>query len=182
MSTYIILLRGVTPTGKNKVLMAPLREVLEAAGLEEVQTYIQSGNVLARSELSAPSVEALVHDTIRKSTGGDIRVVARTPAQIASILEANPFADADPPQPYFTLLAEKPEEELLDEFLNTDFGPDKVIHHNNTLYTLYATKLSDSKFNNMLFERKLKVAGTTRNINTMRRLMQMARDLKPDKK
>ena len=42
METYVILLRGVMPRGKNKVLMGPLREVLSEAGLVDVRTYIQS--------------------------------------------------------------------------------------------------------------------------------------------
>jgi hypothetical protein len=49
MKTYLILLRGLTPSGKNKVLMAPLRAALVKAGLKDVQTYIQSGNVIPAS-------------------------------------------------------------------------------------------------------------------------------------
>ena len=51
MSTYIVLLRGVMPMGKNKVPMAELRTALEAAGLREVRTYIQSGNVIVSTRL-----------------------------------------------------------------------------------------------------------------------------------
>ena len=57
METYIILLRGVMPTGKNKVLMSPLREVLTKAGLSNVRTYIQSGNVLAQSNLTPSQIK-----------------------------------------------------------------------------------------------------------------------------
>ncbi|NLD34588.1 MAG: DUF1697 domain-containing protein [Clostridiales bacterium] len=46
MHTLILLLRGVMPTGKNKVPMARLREVMEAAGYGRVRTWIQSGNLL----------------------------------------------------------------------------------------------------------------------------------------
>ena len=177
MSTYIILLRGVTPTGKNKVLMAPLREALTKAGLKEVQTYIQSGNIIAASDLSSQKIEDLVHEVICRNSGGDIKVLARTPDQLSAIMEANPFKDASSPQPYFSLLAAEPDEDLVKEFLSTDFLPDQISYMNNTLYTLYATKLSDSKFNNNYFERKLKVAATTRNINTMNRLLELARAL-----
>jgi uncharacterized protein (DUF1697 family) len=49
MTNDIILLRGVMPSGKNAVPMAPLRAALEKAGLHKVRTYIQSGNVLAQA-------------------------------------------------------------------------------------------------------------------------------------
>ena len=174
MNTFVILLRGVTPSGKNKVLMAPLRATLTKAGLKGVQTYIQSGNVVAASRLTPPELEKLVHEVICKSSGGDIAVLARTPDQLSGILKGNPFKDADAPQPYFSLLATEPDEQLLKELLSTDFLPDQVRYLNNTIYTLYATKHRDSKFNNNYFERKLRVAATTRNINTMTKLVALA--------
>ncbi len=172
--TYIILLRGVTPSGKNKVPMAPLRIALTKAGLKDVQTYIQSGNVIATTELSPVALERRVHEVIRKSFGGDIAVVARTAEQFASILDRSPFADADGTKLYFSLLATEPDKNLLNELLSIDFSPDQVRVVKNTIYTLYATKHSDSKFNNNFFERKLKVAATTRNLNTLVSLVDLA--------
>jgi uncharacterized protein (DUF1697 family) len=174
MDVFVILLRGVTPSGKNKVLMAPLRAALTKAGLKGVQTYIQSGNVIAKSHLNPPALEKLVHEAICNSSGGNISVLAKTPDQLSDILKSNPYKDADVPQPYFSLLATEPDEQFLTEFLSTDFLPDRVHYLNNTIYTLYATKHSDSKFNNNYFERKLRVTATTRNINTMTKLATLA--------
>jgi uncharacterized protein (DUF1697 family) len=174
MNTFVILLRGVTPTGKNKILMAPLRAALSKAGLEDVRTYIQSGNVIAASELTGPELEKIVHDIIHKSFGGDIAVLARTPKQVSGILKRNPFANADGTILYFSLLASEPDKKLLKVFLSSDFSPDQVRYRNNTIYTLYATKYSDSRFNNNYFERKLRVRATTRNLNTMNKLAVLA--------
>lgn len=174
MNTFVILLRGVTPTGKNKVLMAPLRAALTKAGLKDVQTYIQSGNVVAAYSLTNPELEKLVHEVIRKSFGGDIAVLVRTPEQLSDILKRNPFINADGTKLYFSLLATEPDKKLLKEFLSTDFSPDRVRYVNNTIYTLYATKHSDSKFNNNYFERKLRITATTRNLNTMTKLVALA--------
>ncbi len=173
-NTYVILLRGVTPTGKNKVLMAPLRRALAGAGLEGVRTYIQSGNVIAESGLARPALERLVHEVIRREFGGDIAVVARTAVRFAEILRRNPFADSGGARCYFSLLAAKPDAKPLEELLRTDFSPDRVRFAADTLYTLYATRHSDSRFNNNYFERRLKVAATTRNFNTMTRLAQLS--------
>ena len=48
MTTYVLLLRGVMPSGKNRLPMSRLREVLGEAGYSRVRTYIQSGNVRTR--------------------------------------------------------------------------------------------------------------------------------------
>ena len=147
--------------------MATLRTALTKAGLKDVRTYIQSGNVIASSELTQTALEGLVHEVIRKRFGGDVAVVARTAGQFAGILKRNPFGNADGARLYFTLLSTAPDKELLKEFLHTDFLPDQLRFVKNAIYTLYATKHSDSKFNNNFFERKLKVTATTRNLNTM---------------
>ena len=174
MNTFVILLRGVTPTGKNKVLMEPLRAALTKAGLKDVQTYIQSGNVIAESSLPHLELEKLVHEVIRKSFGGDIAVLVRAPKQFSDILKRHPYINADGTKLYFSLLSTEPDKSLLKEFLSVDFSPDQVRYVNNTIYTLYATKHSDSKFNNNYFERKLKITATTRNLNTMTKLVALA--------
>ena len=119
-------------------------------------------------------IENLVHDVIHKNFGGDIAVLARTPGQFSEILKCNPFKEKDGKRLYFSLLATEPDKKLLKEFLSTDFSPDQVRYVGNTIYTLYATKHSDSKFNNNYFERKLKVTATTRNLNTMTKLVSIA--------
>jgi len=174
MKTYIILLRGVMPFGKNKVPMADLRKELTQAGLKDVQTYIQTGNVILKSNLSQVKLEQLVHDTIRNMMGGDITVIARTSQQFRNILERNPFMDSDTSKLYFSLLTSLPDPEQLKNFLSLDFSPDKVCVIDDVIYTLYATKLSDSKFTNNYFESKLKVRATTRNFNTMSKLVQLS--------
>jgi len=174
MKTYVLLLRGVTPTGKNRVPMAELRVALTEAGLVNVRTYIQSGNVIARSNLDHVRLGHLVHDIIAKSSGADITVITRTPGQFQSILERSPFPVADSARIYFSLLAALPSPEPLQGMLETDFAPDQIRIVADTIYTLYATILSDSRFNNNYFERKLKVAATTRNFNTMTRLAELS--------
>jgi uncharacterized protein (DUF1697 family) len=201
MKTYAIFLRGVMPSGKNSLKMADLRAALTAAGLVGVQTYIQSGNAVAQSALGQAKLEALVQGTIAREIGPDLTVVARTPLQLARILERNPFAvraveqDAaqaktqaakqdsvqataqDTAQQYFSLLASAPEPSAVQALQQTDFSPDVVQLDGDTIYALYATRYSDSKFNNAYFERKLKVAVTTRNFNTMTKMLAMARAL-----
>jgi len=174
METYIILLRGVMPTGKNKVPMAELRVALEKAGLKNVQTYIQSGNAIVKSSMKSSEMEKLIHQVIKKDIGADIAVVAKTATQFGKIAENNPFVGEDTKKIYFTLLAQKPESKIMKDFASSDYSPEKVSVVGDVVYTFYATKYRDSKFNNNFIERKLGVSATTRNFNTMTKLVELA--------
>ncbi len=174
MKKYAILLRGVTPTGKNRVPMAELRVALSNAGLLDVQTYIQSGNVIAKSDLGQSSLESLVHEVIFREICADIAVIARTHEQLKRVMEDNPFPFSAASRTYFSLLSVPAQPHLTEELSRIDFSPDSVRVGQDAIYTLYATKHSDSKFNNNFFERKLKVPATTRNFNTMSRLVELS--------
>lgn len=174
MPSYVILLRGVMPTGKNKVLMAPLRESLAAAGLKNVQTYIQSGNVVAASSLSQKRVEGLVHDVIAERFAGDIAVLARSAGRFREVLARNPFPDAELSRLYFCILAETPETARVRDLTAQDHSPDHLRIIGDVAYLNYATRYSDSKLNNNFIERKLGVVATTRNYNTVARLVELS--------
>ena len=174
MKTYIVLLRGVTPTGRNKVPMERLRTALGEAGLRDVRTYIQSGNVIARSTLDREGIERLTHDVIAKKIGADIAVIARTPQQFRRVMAQCPFPKTETTRLYFSLMASRPSATAVRELMKIEFAPDDVRVTGDTIYTRYATRLSDSRFHNNFFERKLKVAATTRNFNTMTRLIELS--------
>jgi uncharacterized protein (DUF1697 family) len=174
LQKYVILLRGVMPTGKNKVPMAILRAALEETGLIDVRTYIQNGNVVASYGAGVRQLEVLVHDTIKDKIGADITIIARAAEEFGKILGKNPFSDFDPSRIYFSIMESTPDKTLLKAFLTADYSPDQIKVVDDTIYTLYATKLSDSKFINNYFESKLKIRATTRNINTMNKLMELS--------
>ena len=175
--SYAVLLRGVTPSGKNKVPMAGLREALAQTPLGEVSTYIQSGNVLVRSELPPTRIEKIVHDAIAENFGGDLAIMALTGDELQALLDRNPFAGEETSRMYFTVLSEMPKQDRIEQFAVTDFSPDRIQIIGRMVYSLYATKHSDSKFNNNVFERMLKVSATTRNWNTMTALIKRCAEL-----
>ena len=67
-----------------------------------------------------------MHGVIRKNFGGDFAVLARKARAFKSTFERCPFASADGSKLYFSLLATKPDKELLKEFLSSDFSPDQI--------------------------------------------------------
>jgi uncharacterized protein (DUF1697 family) len=92
--SWVCLLRGVNLGQRRRLPMARLRAVLTAAGLTEVRTYLQSGNVLARSPLdTAAEVSELVGAVIADEFALDVPVITRTPAEIGAVIAASPFAD-----------------------------------------------------------------------------------------
>ena len=66
---YIVLLRGINVGGNNKVSMASLRIALSEAGFEDVKTYINSGNLLLKSDLPINRINDLVEDVIENTFG-----------------------------------------------------------------------------------------------------------------
>jgi len=94
----IALLRGINVGGRNSVPMAGLRSLLEdELGLEEVTTYIQSGNVLFRSRTPlVPRLPDALAARIEREHGLRIPVVLRTVAELASVARSNPFLPRAP--------------------------------------------------------------------------------------
>jgi uncharacterized protein (DUF1697 family) len=99
MSTFVVLLRGVNVGGNNKLPMADLRAALEADGLTDVRTYIQSGNVILTStSRSADVVGARVRAVIARDFGLDIPAIALRDTDLRAIAQANPHADEPNPR------------------------------------------------------------------------------------
>jgi uncharacterized protein (DUF1697 family) len=94
MPTYVAFLRAVNVGGR-VVRMADLRQALEAAGFDEVETHIQSGNVRVRSGRRSPgAVAGELSAVIGAFAGFDVPCVVRTPAQLRATVGA---VDAVPP-------------------------------------------------------------------------------------
>ena len=80
---YLALLRGVMPTGRNRIpKMSELVEILEASGLRSVSTYIQSGNILCEIDLSAEALANQIHQSILQQIGANLSVVIKKKADL----------------------------------------------------------------------------------------------------
>ncbi len=177
--TYIVLLRGVMPSGKNKVPMVRLREVLTKAGFKNVQTYIQSGNALVDTELSAKDVERRVREFIKKHIGPDLPVVVRTGEQLQKVLDKNPFKHrADISRVFFVSFVESPPSQKAKELLAQDFSPEKLAIIKNAGYMFIPGTYGRGILSNNFLEKKLGVSATMRNFNTMSKLIEMSKEVK----
>ena len=174
MKQFLIFLRGVMPVGKNKVPMAQLRDVLTKAGLSDVQTYIQSGNVLARSERNNTQIEELIHNEIQKHLGGDIAVVAKTAEQVKQIFKNNPFTNVETTKVYFTLLQTKPDADKVNELSQQTFPPDEFVISDQVIYLHCPERYGLTRLSNNYFEKKLGISATSRNYNTMKKMIALS--------
>jgi len=178
MTTYILLVRGVTPSGRNKLSMARFCEVLEKAGFAHVRTYIQSGNALVDTELTAHTVEKSVRELIRNEIGPDLVVLARTGAQLEEALEENPFTKGyDISRVFFVSFAKTPPAEKVRELLSLDLSPEKLAFGENTAYMYIPGVYGRGTLSGNFLEKKLGVSATMRNFNTMKRLVMMSREV-----
>jgi uncharacterized protein (DUF1697 family) len=91
MASGVAFLRGVNLAGHKIVKMAELKAACESLGLEDVRTYLQSGNVVFRGKAKAEEIARAV----RERTGVDARVVLRTAAELRKVIEGNPFPGRD---------------------------------------------------------------------------------------
>jgi uncharacterized protein (DUF1697 family) len=175
MKTYIILLRAVMPTGKNKVPMAQLREILARDGFGNVRTYIQSGNVLVDTDLPLKRVGSRVHELIQKNIGPDLTVVARTSAELRKVLAGNPFQQGhEVSRVFFVLFAQNPAPEKVEELLAEDFGAEKLVITEDAAYMYIPGTYGRGKLSSNFLEKKLDVAATMRNFNTMNKLVEIS--------
>ncbi|GGB77776.1 DUF1697 domain-containing protein [Henriciella pelagia] len=112
MNQWVVFLRGVNVGGNNKLPMKPLRDAMEAAGFEDVQTYIQSGNIVFRSShASADAVGKAVTKLIEGAFGFAPRSHVRSADQLSRAIADNPFATKaqnDPKTVHVFFLAEAP--------------------------------------------------------------------------
>src|SRR6266540_5721237 len=115
MGRLVVLLRGINLGSRNRIAMPELRKLLEDAGYGNVQTYLQSGNVVLTSGKSAASVGREIERLIADRFGLEIAVVTRTRAQLAKVVERDPLGKfAKNPKRYqVSFLAAKPKAELL---------------------------------------------------------------------
>lgn len=178
MKTYIAFLRGINVSGKNKIPMAELRELCDGLNLQDVNTYIQSGNVVFKSELQNTSeLEALISKAILKIFGFEVPVIIKTVSGLQEILNHNPFITDDEilrKQNYFVLLKNKPNKDALENLKSESFDNEEFKISGNCIYLKCKSGYGKAKLNNNLIERKLKVLATTRNYRTMTKLIELS--------
>lgn len=171
---YIAILRGINVSGSKKLPMAELRTLLSNLGFTDVQTYIQSGNVVLKSsEKNQEKIGSQIAEAIKKQYDYDVPVLVKTIDQWKIAIANNPFTEGDISKQAITFLATAP----TDTAIEIDSKGDQFKIINSEVYLYCPNGFGRSKLSNNLFERKLKTRATTRNWRTIYKLLDLAEAL-----
>jgi uncharacterized protein (DUF1697 family) len=177
VKTLVALLRGINVGGKNRVPMAGLKSELAELGLEDVVTYVQSGNVVFRAARSTDGVAADIEKRITKAYGLRITVVLRTPAELTRIAKNNPFLgrETDHLKLHVVFLDNRPGAGAVAKLDPERSPPDEFSVRGREIYLHLPNGSARTKLTLDYFERRLGVAATARNWKTVLKLVELAR-------
>jgi uncharacterized protein (DUF1697 family) len=180
MPIYISLLRGINVGGNKSIKMDKLRTSLEALGLEEVKTYIQSGNVVFEAaKLSPAALSARIEASILKTFGFQVSVITRTFDEMKKTIVGNPFLKQpgiDKEKLHVAFLSEAPAPAALKKLAELTLAPDQSRCLGKELYLYFPNGVSGSSLWKHPLDRVLSVVTTTRNWKTVNTLHQMCLD------
>lgn len=181
METYISILRGINVSGKKLIKMAELKAMYEIMGFAQVITYIQSGNVIfeAKKTDAEKLAKAISHE-IFKTFNFEVPVLVKTIEDWEKIISHNPFIlkNADLSKLHVTLLSGEADKELAEKITAGNYADDEFTIIGENIYLFCPGGYGNTKLTNNFFESKLKINATTRNWNTINKLMELAKESK----
>jgi uncharacterized protein (DUF1697 family) len=152
--------------------MADLRDLLNELDFENVQTYIQSGNIILESDIEKDEICNKIKNGIQEKFGFDVPVLTRTVLEWQKAIENYPFSLENEKIVAFTFL-NKPTKETSIEVKN--ITEDKYQISDDVVYLNCPTGFGRTKLTNNIFEKKLNVIATTRNLRTTLKLLELSK-------
>lgn len=177
MTTHLALLRGINVSGHNMIKMEALKITLEAVGFQNVQTYIQSGNVFIDTEEENPAAVGFkIKQEIFKAFGHEVPVVVIRKADLEACFKNNPFLkekEADVKKLYAAFVSTTLRSDSVNGLKMSQVKPDEASIDANRIYIKYAVGAGKTRFDQKYIEKKLNVTATIRNWNTVTQLLKM---------
>ena len=176
MPKQIVLLRGINLGARNRIAMPKLREALSGAGFGEVETYLQSGNVVLSSKAAPERVARKCERLIEERFGLEIAVVARTRAQLAQVVRRNPLGEvaSDPKRYQVSFLNAKPDPRVVQKLEAAVVAPEQFVAIGRELYAWHPEGVARSRLWALLAGKDLGVKATARNWTTVTKLLALA--------
>lgn len=176
----ISMLRGVNVGGHNMIKMDALRALYESLGLKNVQTYVQSGNVVFTTDKhSLDQLAKEIEDAIERQFGFRSSIILRTAAEMREVIRKNPFAsrqDIEPGKLHVTFLSSDPGQDARERVLAMKIDPEELVFGIREHYIYFPNGAGQSKVPAAM-ERALKTPGTARNWNSVTKMLEMAEKL-----
>jgi uncharacterized protein (DUF1697 family) len=181
MNSYISILRGINVSGHNMIKMEALRKLYMGLGLADVQSYIQSGNLVFNSKETQPiKLGDKISSSIKKEFGFNVPVMVMELNEMKMIAKNNPFAhdkSKDQSVLHISFLSEDPEKASVEKIAREFYLPDEFHWKGRAVYLYCPGGYGRTKLNNGFFETKLKLTSTTRNWKTVNELISMAEQI-----
>jgi uncharacterized protein (DUF1697 family) len=178
LTVYVAMLRGVN-VGGNSLKMDWLREACAGLGLQDVRTYVQSGNIVFSSRLGAEKLARTLKTMIDPQTRLPVTVVVRSDSEMARIVAGNPFLKqkgVDPSRLYVTFLANEPSKPALEKLDALAGTRDEYRWVGREVYLHCPINYGETKLSNTAIEKTFSVGATTRNWKTVSVLCEMAKE------
>jgi len=170
MKKYIAFLRAVNVGGTTIIKMSDLKRMFESFGLDRVETYIQTGNVIFDSAEDDTSVlEQQIERQLEEAFGKRIRLFVRTTREVAAMAASCPFTPQDGETVYVAILEKKPDKKNIPSLHSFRSDADDFAVIGKEAFNLRRDR-DASVFSNNFVEKTLNVAGTTRNLTTIKKL------------
>jgi uncharacterized protein (DUF1697 family) len=169
MTVYVALLRAVNVGGR-KLVMADLKAIAEELGFEKARTFIASGNLLLASSKSEAEVSSLLEEWLKKHMGAEVPVMVRTASEMAAIAKANPFRREPPSKVAVIFFEEPPPKDSIEQARG--IADEELALGRREIYVHYPSGMGRSKL-----RLPARAAGTARNMNSVARLAQLAKEM-----
>jgi len=177
MTRQIALLRGINVGGHNRVAMADLRSLLVRAGYGDVLTLGVSGNVVLSAKTGPERLGVELERHIAAGLDVRPRVVVRTREELAAVVEYDPLGElaaAEPKRYQVSFLSATPAAEAMRKLAAAEVAPERWVHREREIYAWHPVGVHNSPLAKLLTDKRLGVAVTARNWNTVTKLLAMA--------
>jgi len=174
MIKYIAFLRGINVGGNHIIKMEDLRRMFAALKFKNVQTYIQSGNVIFETaEKNSEKLAEKIEREIEKAVGYEVKTMPRTIDELRDSAAHNPFKKAEPDaKTYVCFLSAAPDGERQDSLSSLENEYEAFRFRNREMYCLIRPhNPAKELFSNNFIEKHLKVSATTRNLTTVNKIL-----------
>jgi uncharacterized protein (DUF1697 family) len=174
---FIALLRGINVSGHNKVPMTELRSLCLELGWQDVQTYIQSGNLVFTADRAAAKLEEELEGAITRRFGLAIAVLVRAAVDWSAYVHSNPFPDVSASEPSRVMLAlskTPPKEDAVQKLRERAVNGERIEQVEDAIWVHFAQGAATTKLSPALLDRLIGSPVTMRNWNTVLKLHEMA--------
>jgi uncharacterized protein (DUF1697 family) len=168
LHTYVAFHRAINVGGHAIIKMEDLKQMFKSFGLDNMQTYIQSGNIIFESkEDDTALLESQIESQLEKAVGYRIQLFVRTMREVKSIANQNLYKPKDDETVHVAFLNKAPEKRIRQALLSHNSEVDDFKVKGRQAYNLRRDR-DKSVFSNNFIEKILKTSATTRNLTTIR--------------